>query len=310
MAKAVHASLDWQGDRLVALRTGGKTPTQLVSYDTAGSGPWDRTILARGPVAGFEAAMVEPDLVTFPSADGVVLHARLYRSVTSTQRLICWVHGGPTDQWPVEFNARMAFFLARGWSILVPDHRGSTGHGRAYTQAMRHRWGELDAVDVISAIDAAAEQSWGTTIALMGGSAGGFTVLNVASMIPGLVSAAVVLYPAIDLVDFAAATHRFEAHYCTSLVGPLPESAALYRERSVDPTGIFDPLLVLHGDGDEVVPVSQSRELVATLLRLGRQAELVEYADEGHGWRRPATMIDELTRVEAFLDAHCIGGAP
>ncbi|MGE3328913.1 MAG: alpha/beta fold hydrolase [Acidimicrobiia bacterium] len=308
VAKAVHLALDWRGDRLVALRTGGKTPTQLVSYDTES---WDRTVLARGPAAGFEAAMVEPELLTWTAVDGSVLHARHYVPTGRAgrpNRTICWIHGGPTDQWPVEFNARMVFFLARGWSVLVPDHRGSTGHGRSFTQAMRGRWGELDVSDVISAIDMIRTRELADEVVLMGGSAGGFTVLNVMATLPGLVSAAVVLYPVIDLVGLASSTHRFEAHYCESLIGPLASHAERYRSRSVDANDLYDPLLVLHGDSDRVVPVEQSRSLVARVASLRRSATLIEYPGEGHGWKNPATTIDELCRIEEFLAAHTAGG--
>jgi dipeptidyl aminopeptidase/acylaminoacyl peptidase len=117
-----------------------------------------------------------------------------------------------------------------------------------------------------------------------------------------------VAFPVTDLIALTAATHRFEAHYCEHLVGPFDTD--LYRARSVDADGIFDPLLLLHGSADLVVDVGASRALVARLQALGRPAELVEYDGEGHGWRQSATMIDELNRLEAFLEARTVGGAP
>jgi dipeptidyl aminopeptidase/acylaminoacyl peptidase len=306
VARAHHGGLDWKGNTLVAVRSGGVTPHQIVAYDmTVPGGPYTRTVLAIGPVAGFEAAkLIEPEPITYASCDGVTLHARVYRpqDVHPDRPLICWIHGGPTDQWDITFMPRVAYFVDRGWTVLVPDHRGSTGHGRDYTQAMRGRWGELDVNDVAAAIEHAVAQDWcdPARVAVMGGSAGGFTALRVLARADGPCAAGVALYPVTDLEALAAATHRFEAHYVDSLVGPLPDFIETYRDRSVLSIAVqlTRPALVLHGSVDNVVPVDQSRELAARCANV----ELHVYEGEGHGWRRPETTLDELTRVTAFLE--------
>lgn len=311
VAKAHHGSLDWQGNTLVAVRSGGVTPHQIVAYDMLGlrgDEPPARTVIAIGPPAGAAPPQLrEPEPVTFPARDGVVLHGRLYRPEAPDPRrpLICWIHGGPTDQWPITFQPRFLYWLARGWTILVPDHRGSTGHGRAYTQAMAGRWGELDVVDVGAALDAAIENDWCASdrIAVMGGSAGGFTALNLA-LHDNRVAAVVAVYPVTDLEALATSTHRFEAHYTDSLAGSLPDALDTYRARSVVRRAavLSTPTLVLHGTNDEVVPVAQSEELAAA----SSVVELHIYDGEGHGWRRPETTIDEFARVEAFLTRHVL----
>jgi len=123
-AKAVHGQLSWVGDTLVALRTGGKTPTQIVVYDTSDSsadGAWPRRTLAIGSNVDWSdhPALVEPTLLEVPAADGTVLHARLYSSASSPRstgdvRLLCWVHGGPTDQWQGTFMPRLNYWIDRG----------------------------------------------------------------------------------------------------------------------------------------------------------------------------------------------------
>lgn len=311
VARAVHGGLSWKGTRLAALRSGGTTPTQLVSYDAGvhGDGTWARAVLAVGPVLGYEPHLVEPTAVTWSGLDGGEVHGRLYRPNAADGEqpgpLLVWVHGGPTGQWPVAFNARLAFWLARGWSVLFPDFRGSTGWGRAYAQALRGRWGELDADDVAAAIGAAIERGWGRADAIvaMGGSSGGLTVLNVAAHHDVPLAAAVVLYPVTDLRALDATTHRFEAHYNAHMVGPWPGAAPAYRQRSplfhVDRIDV--PLLVLHGDADPVVSIAQSEALVAALRARGRDVTFHVYPGEGHGWGDPAVVADELARTEAFL---------
>ena len=133
----------------------------------------------------------------------------------------------------------------------------------------------------------------------MGGSAGGFTALLVAATHPDLVHGVIALYPVTDLLDLAATTHRFESGYHLRLVGPLPQDAARYRERS--PITLADrirvPVLLLHGGADRSVRPEQSAELMRLLTR----AERTEYEGEGHGWKRAATIADELRRIEAFV---------
>jgi dipeptidyl aminopeptidase/acylaminoacyl peptidase len=306
VGKAVHGGLSWAGDRIAAVRSGARTPNQLVVYRDGIS-----TTVARGPVAGFELAeLVEPEPVDWTAPDGATIHGRLYRPATSASGsdpppMIVWIHGGPTSQWPVTFIPRIAYFVERGWAVLLPDHRGSTGWGRDYAQAMAGRWGDLDVSDTAAGMRAAADLGWadGRRMVPMGASAGGFTVLNLLAHHPELCAAGIDLFGVTDLHDLDETTHRFEAHYLHSVVGPLPDAADAYRERS--PVTIADritsPMLILHGDADVVVPVAQSRVIADRLRALGRTVELHVYEGEGHGWARPDTIIDELQRVESFL---------
>ncbi|MEO7557162.1 MAG: S9 family peptidase [Acidimicrobiales bacterium] len=312
LGKGVHGALSWRGDRIAAIRSGARTPNEVVVYEGG-----DRHRVARGPVGGFEGAdLVEPEPVTWSADDGATVHGRLYRPrpTDAPPPLLAWVHGGPTDQWPVTFIPRIAYFVERGWAVLVADHRGSTGWGRAYAQAMAGRWGELDVADVAAGMREAAARGWadGERMVPIGGSAGGFTVLNLLALHPELCAAGVELFGVADLLDLAETTHRFEAHYLDSVVGPLPAAAARYRDRS--PVNLAEritaPLLILQGEDDAVVPPAQSKAIAERLERLGRTVELHVYAGEGHGWGRPDTVIDELGRIESFLDRHVLRGRP
>jgi dipeptidyl aminopeptidase/acylaminoacyl peptidase len=311
VARGVHGQLSWHGNRLGALRSGARTPTQVVVYDDAS---WERTVVAIGPLSGWEdLSLAEPDLVEITAADGETLQARLYRADAATDRMLCWLHGGPTDQWQVTFMPRIAYWRAQGWNVLVPDHRGSTGHGRAYQQALRRRWGELDVSDTVDAIVHAQGRGWGSPArtAIVGSSAGGFTALGVIAANPELVAAAVVAYPVTDLSDLAERSHRFEQHYTESLVGPLPDAGQLYRDRS--PINFADrlvatPLLVMHGDSDPVVPFEQSTAFAERCRTAGGDVELVVYEGEGHGFRKPENQLDEYRRMQGFLATHVLGG--
>ena len=311
LSRGVHGQLSWQDGRLAALRSGARTPTQIVVYDVA---TWQRSVVAVGPLSGWEdLPLDEPELVEFEAPDHAVLHARLYRADAPTDRLLCWLHGGPTDQWQVTFMPRIAYWRALGWNVLVPDHRGSTGHGRAYQQALRGSWGDVDVSDTVAAIAHAHSCGWGSArhTAIVGSSAGGFTALGVVASNPGLLAAAVVAYPVTDLVDLAERSRRFERHYTDSLIGPLPDASVLYHDRS--PVNFVDrlrdtPLLVMHGDNDPVVPIEQSLAFVERCRASEGSVEFVAYEGEGHGFRRPENQLDEYRRMQDFLAVHVLGG--
>ena len=313
MARGVHADLSWAADRITCVRSGARTPTAVVTFTPAALGAGravvDRTVVARGPVGGFEeAGLVEPEPVEWTGDDGVTIHGRLYRPAALSggpPPLVLRVHGGPTDQHRVVFDTTAAFLVDRGYAVLVADPRGSTGWGRAFTQALQGEWGRLDVADLACGLRAAADRGWGDAARLvpMGASSGGMAVLLLLAHHRQLCAAGIAFFPVSDLADMAATTHRFEAHYATSMVGPWPTAAELYAQRS--PLSVAEtiagPLLLLHGSADEVVPAAQSAELADRIRRAGGFVDHHEYDGEGHGWRSSATTADVLCRVESFL---------
>jgi dipeptidyl aminopeptidase/acylaminoacyl peptidase len=299
VARGVHGQLAWVGDTVVALRSGARTPTQIVAYDTR---DWTRVELATGPVTAWDdAGLPEPELVAV-ERDGVVLHARRY--VAGGGRTLCWVHGGPTDQWQVEFMPRVAYWWSQGWDVLVPDPRGSTGHGRAYQQALHGEWGRLD-VDDTAAIVSASHDSGASTpgsTVMVGSSSGGLTVLGVLGLHHGLAAAGVALYPVTDLAVLATESHRFEAHYTLSLVGPLTDLETYRRRSPLSYAGQIDvPVLLMHGDSDPVVPLASTVSFAERMRAAGGKVELAVMADEGHGFRHPENRLAEFELTHAFL---------
>lgn len=305
--QAVHWSP--RGDRLAVVWGRADRPTCIATIDAASG---EMTVVAHGAALGFETAGTPlPEAVSWTSSDGTTVHGLLYRPAgVERPPVLVRVHGGPTGFVEAGFDGRTSYWLDRGWAILQVNYRGSSGYGRAYRQALHGTWGVLDVEDTVSGARAMAERGLvdGDRMVVMGGSAGGYTVLMSMALHPEVFAAGVDLYGVADLFTLSEETHRFEAHYLDTIVGPLPETYARYRERS--PVTLADkigrPLLILQGDKDEVVPLAQSEAIYKKLQARGVEVELKVYEGEGHGWRQLATTLDELDRVDKFLRRHVL----
>jgi len=267
-------------------------------------------VIATGTVTGF-ADSIEPEVVSWAADDRATVPGLLALPRESAlgpetrPPLIVDVHGGPTGQATATWSPRHQFLLSRGWAVLAPNARGSTGYGRSYAQALRGRWGDRDLADVVAGVRHACREGWcdADRVAVMGGSAGGLTALLLAALHGDVVRAAVSLYGVTDLFDLAETTHRFESRYLDRIVGELPRRAGRYRERSpvTHATAMSVPVLMLQGGADKVVPPAQARAMVDAMRTSGAPVEYHEYEGEGHGWSHAGTIADALERADAFL---------
>ena len=323
VAKGWHHGLDWGPAGIVAIRSGARTPPTVtvqsvpIGREARAAG---RRVAARGVPDGVEDGFVEPEALEWTSDDGDPCHGLLFRPppgarsgarVDAPPPLLVDVHGGPTGQATVQWRPWVQYFVSRGWAVLAPNFRGSTGYGRAYAQCLAEGWGDVDVTDVATAIRVAAERGWAdpSRVAAAGSSAGGLTVLLLAARHPELVHAVVSSYGVTDLAALAATTHRFESRYLDRIVGILPAASARYRERSpVAVAGeIRVPTLVLQGDADKVVPPAQALALVEAIRASGGTVEHRSYAGEGHGWAAESTLLDAYECTERFLARHVVG---
>jgi dipeptidyl aminopeptidase/acylaminoacyl peptidase len=229
---------------------------------------------------------------------------------TGKPPLIVNIHSGPTSQVGNSFNPDAQFFTSRGYAYLEVNYRGSTGYGREYRNMLRGNWGIFDVQDAVSGAKHLA--STGSVdekrLVVYGSSAGGFSVLKALEDYPGFFKAGICLYGVSNQFTLAAETHKFELHYADTLLGPLPEAAHIYRERSpiFFADQIQDPVLLFQGDDDQVVPRSQSDELAASLRRRGVPHEYHVYSGEGHGFRKPENIEHLYQTIDRFLRQHVI----
>lgn len=243
----------------------------------------------RGPVHAFAYAPANPH-ATAPEGE--------------RPPYVVFVHGGPTAHVTGAASAAIAYYTSRGIGVLDVNYGGSTGYGRAYRERLRGMWGVADVEDVLAAARGLVAEGLADPrrLAIRGSSAGGWTVLS-ALVQGGVFSAGISRYGVTDLRSLIEHSPDFEAHYIEGLVGPLPESAALYDERSplTHAARIDVPVLLLQGADDPVVPPSQSEAIRDALRAHGVDHEYVVYPAEGHGFRSRETIIDALERELAFL---------
>lgn len=296
-------------DRVVFVASNPKTPARLVQHDFATR---HTHIVARS-----SAEMVAPALlascepISWETAGGQQAYGLFYPppgevpETAGKPPLVVLVHGGPTSQVRAGWRADAQFFATRGYAVLYVNYRGSTGYGRPYMLRLRGNWGISDVEDVVSGarylIDSGRVDPHRTVV--MGGSAGGFTVLETMARWPETFTAGVCLYGVANHFHLAFQTHKFESHYLDLLLGPLPEAAAVYRERSpvFHAEHIRRPLAIFQGDEDRVVPREQSDAIVAALKANGTPYVYHVYEGEGHGWRRQETIEHFYVSLQEFL---------
>ena len=119
-------------------------------------------------------------------------------------------------------------FATRGYAYLEVNYRGSTGYGKPYMAALRGQWGVLDVEDAVGGAQLPGRRGLADPdrLVIMGGSAGGYTVLKALVDHPGFFRAALCLYGVSNMFTLAADTHKFEERYLDSMLGPLPEASA------------------------------------------------------------------------------------
>ena len=143
----------------------------------------------------------------------------------------------------------------------------------------------------------------------IGGSAGGLTVLLLLASHPELCAAGIDLYGVTDLFDLDETTHRFEAHYLRSIVGPLPAEASRVPGAFADQPCRPDHRARCSSSKDRPTsssPKHQSDALVAAVRAAGGTVEYHVYDGEGHGWSRAEVVEDELDRTWAFLRRYVV----
>jgi dipeptidyl aminopeptidase/acylaminoacyl peptidase len=241
-----------------------------------------------------------PDRFAYPTRDGHTCHGLYYPPVPARHRppLIIRAHPGPTANAAERLDPAVQFFTRNGFAVADIDYRGSTGYGRHYRDQLRLRWGVLDPHDCADAARhlAATGRADPARTVITGASAGGYTALRALLESATPFAAATATSAVIDPAAWRQAVPRFQAHHTDSLIGPWPEAAGTYRQRSVlhHASRIHHPVLLIHGTADPITPAYHAEQLAAVLHRSGRPCTLLLLPGEGHTLKASASITAAL----------------
>jgi dipeptidyl aminopeptidase/acylaminoacyl peptidase len=226
--------------------------------------------------------------------------------------LIVESHGGPTSHATPALDPEFLFWTSRGIGVVDVNYRGSSGYGREYRNKLRGEWGVVDTEDCVNAALHLAEQGEADRqrLAIRGGSAGGYAVLC-ALTFHDVFATGASYFGVADAETMTGDTHKFESRYLDRLIGPYPESADLYRERSpihyVDQLRV--PVVLFQGLEDKIVPPNQAETMVAALQRNGVPHAYLAFAGEQHGFRKAETNI-RCFEAELYFYGRIMGFEP
>jgi dipeptidyl aminopeptidase/acylaminoacyl peptidase len=291
-------------DGFAFVRQGFDRPAEVAVLD----GGSDRTIasfrhdghdLARSLIGRAER-------VTWNAPDGLEMDGFLLApEADGPHPLILHVHGGPVWSYQESFpRPSLSWLVSRGYAILLPNPRGSTGRGRAFLEAVIGDMGGADAQDDLAGIDALVQRGDADPerIGVTGGSYGGFMSCWL-PVVDQRFKAAVAISPVTDY---------FSQHWNSNigawdswfLGGQPEEGAAHYRERS--PVFFADrvttPTLLTAGTEDRCTPPGQAMEFYRALHARHVPVEVAIYPGEGHGVRKFPAYLDLVARTTAWFE--------
>jgi dipeptidyl aminopeptidase/acylaminoacyl peptidase len=239
-------------------------------------------------------SFVEPRHITYESSDGLTIPAILYEAHSERGKLppaIVEIHGGPSGQARRLFTPWVQYWVSRGFTVLVPNFRGSTGYGREFFDGNYKDWGGGDLQDVVAGAEYLAREGLADRerIACYGGSYGGYLTYMALTKTPDVWKAGVAW---VGLSDLLAAHEEGSPHMkrvLELLMGDPVENEALWRDRSPIhfAENLKAKLLIIHGVNDPRCPISQARAFRDQLLEHGfvegEAFEYVELDKVGHG---------------------------
>jgi dipeptidyl aminopeptidase/acylaminoacyl peptidase len=254
-------------------------------------------------------SLVEPEEIKFKSFDGTTIQGWLMKPLGWREDrrypLILSIHGGPHGMYGYSFNPTFQVYAARGYGVLYLNPRGSSGYGQKFSDGTLREWGGGDYRDLMLGLDEALRtRSWidAERLGVTGGSYGGFMtnwIITQTTRFKAAVSQASVS----NLISFYA-TSLYQDLIQAEFGGfPWDDYDLLWRWSPLRYVKQAQtPTLLIHGEQDNDVHITQAEEMYTALKRRGIETVLVRYPREGHGFREPLHRVDALERTLAWFD--------
>lgn len=302
-------SMSADSNRMLVWTGSASDPGEFYDYQVS----VQRLSLLAAPYDGLEGrTLAEVSSVHYSARDGLQIPAYLTLPPGREPKslpLIVMPHGGPfaRDKW--EYDVWVQFLANRGYAVLQPNFRGSTGYGKAYVDKGVGQWGRGMQDDLDDGVKWLVDQGKvdPKRVCMMGASYGGYAALWAAVRNPQTYRCAISLAGVSDVGEMLKYSQgMFSARRYYTAWRKTVAGDKHFDPRSISPLQAVDkisiPLLIAHGDHDEIVPVSQSQQLHDALTKAGKPHEYVVYPGEGHGFEQPEDATNFLERVEVFLD--------
>jgi dipeptidyl aminopeptidase/acylaminoacyl peptidase len=250
--------------------------------------------------------------ITYAARDGTAIPAYLTLPpgvAPKSLPLVVLPHGGPEAHDTPGFDWLAQFLAVRGYAVLQPQFRGSTGFGEAFRRAGEGHWGELMQNDVTDGVKAMIRQGIADPhrICIVGASYGGYAALAGVAFTPGLYACAISINGISDLpafLGYAKSQFGAESDQMADLqrqIGTQFEQSVSDRSPVNSAADIDAPVLLLHAADDTVVPFAQSKEMAAALAGLGKPVALIKLQGEDHWLSNAATRLEVLQDTDRFL---------
>jgi len=263
---------------------------------------WERTNLT-------PAHLYPAEDFNWRSADGLPVHGWLYRFPDTAKGTILFVHGGPTYHSRDMLNAQIQFFVQRGFNVLDPNYRGSTGYGMAFREAIiEDGWGGREQEDIRTGIEALIESGIAEEgrIGITGTSYGGYSSWWAITHFPTrLIAAAAPICGMTDLVVDYETTRPDIRPYSEEMMGGDPSQVPeRYFERSPIHfiEHIHGALLIVQGAQDPNVTPKNVDDVVIALKKANVSYDELIFEDEGHGISKINNQRQLFLRLVNFFD--------
>ncbi|RMH35091.1 MAG: S9 family peptidase [Acidobacteria bacterium] len=308
-AQGIVGSLSFTKDKIALTFSSAKYNTDIWIYDLKAK---KLARVTKSDLAGIsQDSFVEPRLIKYKTFDNLEIPAWYYvpkESVAEKLPVIVSVHGGPESQERPGFNALYQYFLSRGYAILAPNVRGSTGYGKTYASLDNIRLRENAVKDLAYAVEWL--KSFGNAdpkrIAVMGGSYGGYMTMAAITLYPDLWAAAVNTVGIVNWETFLKNTSGYRRRQREVEYGFLDKDLEFLRQ--ISPISRVDriktPLFVIHGKNDPRVPYTEAEQIVKALRERGAIVEYKLFEDEGHGVSKLKNRLELYPLVADFLDRY------
>jgi acetyl esterase/lipase len=305
---SVHAvSWDRAKDKLIVAVEGPRRPLEYYYLD--------RTTHEASKIASTYPSLTDADLgerrvYPYTARDGLSIHAYLTLPPNKPAKnlpAIILPHGGPVDRDTQSFDWIASFFASRGYAVLQPNFRGSSGYGMKFEAAGFGQWGHKmqdDLSDGVKKIvaDGIADPK---RICIVGASYGGYAALAGAAFTPDLYACAVSLAGVSDLQTFVGTGGRGDAWNGSVWSKYMGEDWSRDKAQEISPAqhadGVKCPVLLMHGEVDTTVPIKQSEIMRDALKSANKSVEFIKLDSDSHYLQLADTRIRFLKETEAFL---------